>query len=190
MIEEVERFNRDGTIPAPSGLIARAPQEERRQLLDPESQVDVALAAVRQKAFVTIAPQISVERCGALVRACADQRLPATLPRFLQEAGEHVFERCALEERRVRGIRNVDSRPIVRRIRERTGVGAARGIEITVTIDEKAFEGTGIFLLGAVLDRFFAEYSGFNIFTQTVIRSVERGEVARWPPRMGTRRPL
>jgi type VI secretion system protein ImpG len=80
----------------------------------------------------------------------------------------------AATERRVRGIRNVDSRPVVRRIRERSGVGAARGIEITVTIDEKAFEGTGIFVLGAVLDRFFAEYSGFNHFTQTVIRSVER----------------
>ena len=57
-------------------------------------------------------------------------------------------------------------------------------------IDEKAFEGTGAFLLGAVLDRFFAEYSGFNHFTQTVIRSVERGEIMRWPPRMGMRRPL
>ncbi len=57
-------------------------------------------------------------------------------------------------ERRIRGIRHVDSRPIVRRIRQRSGVGVARGIEITVTIDEKAFEGTGAFLLGAVLDRF------------------------------------
>ena len=94
----------------------------------------------------------------------------------------------AATERRIRGIRSVDSRPVVRRVRERSGVGAARGIEITVTIDEKAFEGTGAFLLGAVLDRFFAEYSGFNHFTQTVIRSVERGEIMRWPPRMGTRR--
>ncbi|MEO6783190.1 MAG: type VI secretion system baseplate subunit TssF [Bradyrhizobium sp.] len=93
-------------------------------------------------------------------------------------------------ERRIRGVRHVDSRPIVRRIRQRSGVGVARGIEITVTIDEKAFEGTGAFLLGAVLDRFFAEYSGFNHFTQTVIRSVDRGEVIRWPPRMGMRRPL
>ena len=67
---------------------------------------------------------------------------------------------------------------------------AARGIEITVTIDERAFEGTGVFLLGAVLDRFFAEYSAFNHFTQTVIRSVERGEIMRWPPRIGTRRAL
>ncbi len=93
-------------------------------------------------------------------------------------------------ERRIRGIRHIDSRPIVRRIRQRSGVGAARGIEITVTIDEKAFEGTGAFLLGAVLDRFFAEYSGFNHFTQTLIRSVDRGEIMRWPPRMGMRRPL
>jgi type VI secretion system protein ImpG len=96
----------------------------------------------------------------------------------------------SVTERRVRGVRNVDSRPIVRRLRQRSGVGAARGIEITVTIDEKVFEGTGVFLLGAVLDRFFAEYSGFNHFTQTVIRSVERGEVMRWPPRIGMRKPL
>ena len=30
----------------------------------------------------------------------------------------------------------------------------------------------------------------FNHFTQTVIRSVERGEIMRWPPRMGTRKAL
>jgi type VI secretion system protein ImpG len=94
----------------------------------------------------------------------------------------------AVSERRIRGIRTVDSKAVVRRVRERTGVGAARGIEITVTIDERAFEGSGAFLLGAVLDRFFAEYSGFNHFTQTVIRSLERGEISRWPPRMGMRK--
>lgn len=93
-------------------------------------------------------------------------------------------------ERRIRGVRHVDSRPVVRRLRQRSGVGAARGIEITVTLDEKAFEGTGAYLLGAVLERFFAEYSGFNNFTETVIRSVDRGEIMRWPPRMGLRRPL
>jgi type VI secretion system protein ImpG len=96
----------------------------------------------------------------------------------------------ASTERRIRGVRNVDSRPVVRRVRERVGVGAGRGIEITVTIDERAFEGTGAFLLGAILDRFFAEYSSFNHFTQTVIRSAERGEIMRWPPRMGTRKAL
>jgi type VI secretion system protein ImpG len=93
-------------------------------------------------------------------------------------------------ERRVRGLRSVDSRPIVRRLRQSGGVGVARGVEVTVTIDEKAFEGSGVFLLGAVLDRFYCEYAGFNHFTQTVIRSVDRGEIMRWPIRTGLRRPL
>ncbi|MBL8572769.1 MAG: type VI secretion system baseplate subunit TssF [Hyphomicrobiaceae bacterium] len=98
--------------------------------------------------------------------------------------------RDAATERRIGGIRSLDSKPIVRRVRRDTGVGAARGLEITVVIDEKAFEGTGIFLLGAVLDRFFAEYVAVNNFTQTVIRSAERGEIARWPVRLGMRRRL
>jgi type VI secretion system protein ImpG len=93
-------------------------------------------------------------------------------------------------ERKIRGIRGVESRPIVRRMRERAGSGAARGQQITVSLDEKAFEGSGVFLLGAVLERFFSDYSGFNYFTQTVISTTERGEIMRWPARMGTRRSL
>ena len=93
-------------------------------------------------------------------------------------------------ERRIRGIKTVDSRPVVRRFPQRAGTGAARGLEIAVTLDEKAFEGSGVFLLGAVLDRFLAEYAAMNHFTQTVIRTVERGEVMRWPPRAGARRIL
>ncbi|MCK0195929.1 type VI secretion system baseplate subunit TssF [Ancylobacter sp. 6x-1] len=98
--------------------------------------------------------------------------------------------RDPVTERRINGIRALDSRPIVRRLRRKTGIGAARGLEIVVTIDEKAFEGSGAFLLGAVLDRFFAEYVAINHFTQTVIVSVERGEIMRWPVRIGERRPL
>lgn len=93
-------------------------------------------------------------------------------------------------ERKIRGVRSVDSRPVVRRMRERAGSGAARGNEISITLDEKAFEGSGVFLLGAVLERFFADYAGFNFFTQAVISTTERGEIMRWPPRMGTRRSL
>ena len=90
-------------------------------------------------------------------------------------------------EKRIRGIRSVDSQPIVRRIRRSGGIGAARGIEVTVTLDDRAFEGSGVFLLGAVLDRFFAEYAAINSFTQTVIRTSEWGEIIRWPVRLGTR---
>jgi type VI secretion system protein ImpG len=93
-------------------------------------------------------------------------------------------------ERRIRAIRSVGARPVVRRLRQRAGTGAARGLEVTVTLDEKGFEGSGVFLLGAILDQFFAEYVALNHFTQTVIRTVERGEIMRWPPRTGARRLL
>jgi type VI secretion system protein ImpG len=93
-------------------------------------------------------------------------------------------------ERKIRGIRSIDSRPIVRRIRRSHGVGAARGTEITILIEDKSFEGSGPFLIGAVLDRFFSEYVSLNHFTQTVIRTTERGEIMRWPPRLGLRNEL
>jgi type VI secretion system protein ImpG len=93
-------------------------------------------------------------------------------------------------ERRLRGVLNVESAPVVRRLQRRDGAAVARGTQIRVTLDEAAFEGRGLFLFGAVLDRFFCEYAGFNHFTETVIVSTERGEVVRWPARTGLRRSL
>ena len=90
-------------------------------------------------------------------------------------------------DRKIRGVRSVESRAIVRRVRQPQGAAAARGLEVTVTLDDKAFEGSGAFLLGAVLDRFLAEYVAINHFTQTVVRTPERGEIMRWPPRLGLR---
>jgi type VI secretion system protein ImpG len=62
-----------------------------------------------------------------------------------------------------------------------------RGLEITLTADEGAFEGAGVFLLGAVLERFFAKYVALNSFTETVLRTVQRGEIMRWRARPGLR---
>lgn len=93
-------------------------------------------------------------------------------------------------ERRIRGLRSVDARPVIKRVRALSGVAAARGLEVTVTIEERAFEGSGVFLLGAVLDRFLSEYVALNQFTQTVIRTPERAEIMRWPPRLGRRQIL
>ena len=95
-----------------------------------------------------------------------------------------------MSEQRVRGVEEVSARPMVRRLRQKNGFNAARGIEVTVTLDEKAFEGTGVFLLGAVLDRFLAEYATINSFTETVIETRQRGVIKRWPPRGGRGRLL
>jgi type VI secretion system protein ImpG len=79
----------------------------------------------------------------------------------------------------------VASRPVTRSIRRGGGYHAARGIEVTLTFDERAFEGSGVMLLGAVLDRFLAEYASINSFTQVVIRSDQRNVIKTWPPRTG-----
>lgn len=93
----------------------------------------------------------------------------------------------AAARRRIAAIRSVTCRPIVRRIRSAGGFGAARGLEVTVKVEEAAFEGSGAYLLGTVLNTFFAEYVSINRFTQTVLASVERGEIRRWAPVFGER---
>ena len=93
-------------------------------------------------------------------------------------------------ERRIRGIKTVESRPINRRVRQRNGTGVVRGLEISVTCDERAFEGSGLFLLGAILDRFFSEYVSLNTVVQTVMVSSERGVIGRWPVRFGRKSEL
>ena len=96
----------------------------------------------------------------------------------------------AFTERQVRGIVSVDTRPVVRRLRQANGFNAARGVEVTITFDEKNYAGAGIMVLGAVLDRFLAQYTSINSFTQTVIASTHRGTLMRWPARSGQGRPL
>lgn len=84
-------------------------------------------------------------------------------------------------QRQVEGVRNIASTSITRRLSTPGPIAFGRGLEITVTMDDAAFEGVGAFLLGAVLSRFFAQYVSINSFTETVIRTVARGEIMRWP---------
>ena len=67
------------------------------------------------------------------------------------------------------------------------GICFARGLQITVLLDPAAFEGSGVFLLGAVLEQFFAKYVSVNSFTETIITTPDHGEVMRWPARIGRR---
>jgi len=89
--------------------------------------------------------------------------------------------------RQIEGLLSVRSAPVVRRVAAPGPITFARGLEITVTFDEAAFEGTGVFLLGGVLEQFFAKYVSLNSFTETIIRTQQRGEIIRWPAQMGRR---
>ena len=89
--------------------------------------------------------------------------------------------------KQIEGVLFIQSKPIVRRINTAGPIVFGRGLEITVTVDESAFEGSGVFLLGMVLDQFFAQYVSLNSFTETVLKTSDRGEIMRWPTRLGQR---
>ena len=65
-----------------------------------------------------------------------------------------------------------------------------RGLEITLTLDEPAFEGFGLVPLASVLERFFARYVSINAFTQVRLQSSLRGDIKTWPVRLGCRQTL
>jgi type VI secretion system protein ImpG len=88
-------------------------------------------------------------------------------------------------QRQVEGVRSIASKAVTRRMPSPGPITFGRGLEITVTLDDAAFEGTGAFLLGAVLNEFFAQYVSINSFTETVVRTLARGEIMRWPAKGG-----
>ncbi|MGL4486839.1 MAG: type VI secretion system baseplate subunit TssF [Yersinia sp. (in: enterobacteria)] len=88
-------------------------------------------------------------------------------------------------QRQVEGVRSVSSKAIARRMPSPGPITFCRGLQITVTLDDAAFEGSGAFVLGAVLAHFFAQYVSVNSFTETVIKTIGRGEIMRWPARYG-----
>ncbi|MFK5949734.1 MAG: type VI secretion system baseplate subunit TssF [Methylococcales bacterium] len=89
--------------------------------------------------------------------------------------------------KQIEGLLSVTSKSIVRRINSEGPIVFGRGLEITLTFEEAAFEGSGIFLLGAVMEQFLSRYVSINSFTETVVVSTDRGEIIRWPARIGTR---
>jgi type VI secretion system protein ImpG len=99
----------------------------------------------------------------------------------------YVDNADAIMRKQIEGIRSVKSRPIVRRVEVPGPIAFARGLEVSLLFDESAFEGFGIFILGTVIEQFFARYVSLNSFTETVIKSQQRGEVMRWKPQIGRR---
>ncbi len=88
-------------------------------------------------------------------------------------------------EKQLEGLSGVSTRPIVRRMSDEVLSTAVRGLEIKLEFDESFFEGTSVYLLGAVLERFFRKYVSINSFTETVLVTQQRGEITRWRPETG-----
>ena len=89
--------------------------------------------------------------------------------------------------KQIEGVISVTSRPAIHRLPLPGPVAFARGLEIAVTCDESAFEGTGVMRFASVLECFFSRYVSINTATATSLRTVQRGEIRRWPARIGKR---
>lgn len=88
--------------------------------------------------------------------------------------------------REIHGITAITSRPATTLVTDKHFSGFVRGIDITLTLDENAFVGSGPVLFGAILERFFALYCTPNSFTRLTLRSnQQQQEIARWPARSG-----
>jgi type VI secretion system protein ImpG len=90
----------------------------------------------------------------------------------------------------IEGITAIRSRPKVRRVRDEVLSTAVRGLEVTIECDETAFEGASVYVLGQMLDRFLQKYVAINSFVECALVTQQRGEVARWAPRVGKRQIL
>ncbi|CAA0096886.1 Uncharacterised protein [BD1-7 clade bacterium] len=93
-------------------------------------------------------------------------------------------------EKQVEAVRKIKCNPVVRQMPVKGAVAYGRGIGVALECDEAGFEGRGIFLFGAVMERFFAKYASINSFCEFTLKSTKRGEVNIWAARCGNQQIL
>lgn len=85
------------------------------------------------------------------------------------------------------GVQKLKVRPVDRRVPGAGPIVFGRGVMLDLEVDEIPFAGVSPWLLGAVLDQFFARHVSVNSFTELSLRTVQRGPIATWRPRIGKR---
>ncbi|MBB3226952.1 type VI secretion system protein ImpG [Luteibacter sp. Sphag1AF] len=106
----------------------------------------------------------------------------ATLGELLRSQTDHGN---AAAQRFIDGLIGLRSESVFRRVPGPGPVSFARGLRLTVTLDDDACEGVGVRVAGAALEAFFARYAALNTFTETSVETATRGRVASWPARAG-----
>jgi type VI secretion system protein ImpG len=82
----------------------------------------------------------------------------------------------------------VDTRPGIARLPGGRAGAFARGLDVTLTFDQQAWQAAGLYPLAQVLERFLALQVSVNAFSRTLVALRGRpGIVARFAPRSGTR---
>ena len=85
------------------------------------------------------------------------------------------------------GLRSLQAHNAVRRLPFAGPLSFGTGTELTLEVDEQAFQGSSAFLMGCLLECYLARQAAINSFTQFTLKSVQRGVIKAWPPRVGLR---
>ena len=92
-------------------------------------------------------------------------------------------------EAQIASVQKMAVRAVDRRVPNRGPIVFGRGVSLDLEVDEIPFAGVSPWLLGAVLEQFFTRHVGINAFTELSLRSIQRGHISSWKPRIG-RRPM
>jgi type VI secretion system protein ImpG len=97
-------------------------------------------------------------------------------------------------QKMIDGVTSVECRRVVGHVDNDSGeTGFVRGLEVTVTFDERCFAGNSLFLLASVLERFFGLYVSINSFTKMVaVISTGKGkrDLKKWACSAGVKSQL
>ena len=96
---------------------------------------------------------------------------------------------AAGSDAQIGSVQHLSVRAVDRRVPNRGPIVFGRGVSLELTVDEVPFAGVSPWLLGAVLEQFFTRHVGINSFTELSVRSIQRGLIGAWKPRVG-RRPM
>lgn len=87
--------------------------------------------------------------------------------------------------RQIDGLLSVTSRPISRRVPGADRTAIARGLCISIKLDDASYDRGRLFLFSAVLEQFLAEFATINSFTECHFETPLEGTLVKWPPRIG-----
>ncbi len=98
------------------------------------------------------------------------------------------FKQSAETRALVDGIVALRVKPATARVVEQGRVGFCRGSDIELVFTHANLGGRCVFFVGAVLERFFAQFASINSFTRTTLFLENQDKpYHQWPARVGTR---
>lgn len=108
------------------------------------------------------------------------------LEAFTEMLTLHDLPQSNVSQRQIRGIVGLSQRSARTWLNDAHGGARVNGIEVSMTLDEAAFVGTGLHAFVQVIEHFLGLYAHLNTFIQLVVLSSTSGkELMRCQPRSG-----